>query len=226
MVLHDLNAAIGQDERTQKRQQDANDSPSHERALELLRLLAENRYVPVARLVARLGKISHKDQAAMVAYLRARKYATFEEPRIGRRNMLLAEVTEAGYGVLSMPVPTGNKGRGSITHRHYAHWICSHFARQGHQPMIEWIVPGTTHPADVAVNVDGCWCAFEITVTASENLTSHLEACFDRSNVVTNLTIITGTAKEAQAVREQLAAAPTYVAHADKVAFDVIEHYL
>jgi hypothetical protein len=63
-------------------------------------------------------------------------------------------------------------------------------------------------------------------VTARENLLSHLDACFERSNAVAKLTIITGTAKEAQAVREQLSAAPLYIKHADKVAFDVIEHYL
>ena len=63
-------------------------------------------------------------------------------------------------------------------------------------------------------------------MTASANLVSHLEACFERSNTVAKLTIITGTGKEAEALRQRLATAPVYVRHADKITFDVIEHYL
>jgi len=225
-VLHDLDAAVNEDEATWERQRASRESRQQQRALELLRLAANNRYVPVARLMERLGKINYKDQAAMVACLRTHKYAAFEEPRIGRRNMLLVQVTEAGYGVLSIPIPTGNKGRGSITHRHYAHWIASHFTRQGHQALIEWVVPGTSHPVDVAINRNGHWKVFEICVTASENLVHHLEACFQESNAVATLTIIAGTRKEIAALCKQLATVTVYVKHAAKIAFDVIENYL
>lgn len=225
-VLDDLKKTVKGSEAIQERQRTSHQPNHYTRALELLRLAATSSYVPVARLMEKLGKINHKDQAAMVAYLKANKYAIFEEPRIGRRNMLLIDVTEAGYSILSIPVPTGNKGRGSITHRHYVHWIASHFARQGHQASIEWVLPGTNHPVDLAVNVNGQWKMFEIIVTASENLTSHLQACFEESNISVTLTIIAGTRKQIASLHKRLAGVATYVKHAAEIKFDVIENYL
>ncbi len=222
-VLDDLKEAVKENEATQERQRI---SDQQGRALELLHLAVANPYVPVARLMEKLGKINHKDQAAMVAHLKANKYARFEEPRIGRRNMLLVEVTEAGYAILPLPAPTGNKGRGSITHRHYVHWIASHFARQGYQASIEWILPGTNHPVDLAVNLNGQWKVFEIVVTSSENVTSHLHACFEESDIPVTLTIIAGTRKQIGVLRERLAGVADYVKHAAEIKFDVIENYL
>ena len=225
-IINDLKAALEENEKTQRRLSAATSSDFEQLALRLLKQAAENRYTPVARLMDRLGKIVPKTQIALRRHLEDRKYAKFEEPRIGRTNMLLIEVTEKGYQKLGLPVPQGNKGRGGITHRHFANWIASYFQQQGQKAFIEWIVPCTNHPVDVAVNVEGKWHVIEIYVTSSDNLVSHIQACFVQSKEVARLTIVAGTQKELKVIKRNLQSIGMYIKYGASITFDAIQNYM
>jgi len=118
-----------------------------------------------------------------------RELAVFEEVRIGRRNVLLIEPTDAGYNRLNRK-PRNPAGRGGIAHRRYCRWVMMYLERQGLRPQIEAVVPGTSHPADVAYCVDGRWHVYEIVSTCDDNLIQHAEACLLQSSSVETLTIV------------------------------------
>ena len=225
-VLAALDAAVEEHTRTTERQRRTKKADSDDRSIKLLRLAAENPYVPVVRLFEMLGHIRFEAQKAIRTALEDAGLAAFEEPRIGRFNMLLTEVTDKGYRTLGLPVPPGNKGRGKISHRHFAHWIKFHFANMGYRVVLEWVVPGTNHPADVAVQLENGWHVFEICVTASANVLSHIEACFESPGLVRRVTVIAGTRKQLKELEKSIQAEWLFAIHADQVDFDVIENYL
>jgi hypothetical protein len=225
-VINDLKAALEENENTQRRLATATSSDFEQLALRLLKLAVENPYMPVARLMDRLGKIPPKTQIALRRHLEAKDYAKFEEPRIGRTDRLLIEASEKAYNELGLAIPQGNKGRGSITHRHFAHWIASYFEKQGHKTHIEWVVPGTNHPVDVAVNVEGKWYVIEICVTSDDNLVSHIQTCFEQSREVAELTIVTGTQKELKAIKRDLKSTGAYIKYGALITFKAIREYL
>jgi hypothetical protein len=225
-VLAALDAAVEEHRKTTERQRQTKKPDSDERPMKLLRLAAAKPYVPVVRLFEMLGSIRFDAQKAIRKLLEDAGLATFEEPRIGRTNMLLMEVTNKGYHTLGLPVPPGNKGRGKISHRTFAQWVKLHFEQMGHQVFLEWVVPGTSHPVDVAVQLEDGWHVFEICVTASDNVLSHIEACFASPGVVRRVTVITGTRKQLNELQKSIRAEWLFTTHADRVEFDVIENYL
>jgi len=225
-VIKDIKAVLEENDKTQRRLAAATSSDFEQLAIRLLKLAVENLYVPVARLMDRLGKIAPKTQIALRRHLEDREYAKFEEPRIGRADRLLIEVTEKGYSELGLPIPQGNKGRGSITHRHFARWIASFFAQQGNKAQIEWLVPGTNHPVDVAVHIEGKWHVIEICVTSDDNLVSHIKACFEQSKKVAKMTIVAGTQKDLKAIKRKLKAVGIYIKYGAQINFVPIEEYL
>ena len=224
-VLADLDALAGEHDKMQERQV-INQPKCQKQAMELLKLAVEQPNMPVARLMEKIGKIAPKIQIAMRTLLEDQGYAEFEEPRVGRKNMLLIEVTNEGYAALGVPIPQGKKGRGGITHRYYARAIQTHYRKLGHEAILEWVVPGTKHPVDVGANVNGHWEAIEILVTSDKNLISHIEACFEKASVVAKLVVIAGTRKELTALQKTLSSSNAYVTHSDKIVFDVIQNYL
>ena len=76
--------------------------------------------------------MKYKTQIAIRKDLEEKGYAKFEEARIGRSKRLLMEITTKGYEAIGLPVPHENKGRGGITHRHFANWIKLHFEKKGY----------------------------------------------------------------------------------------------
>jgi len=110
--------------------------------------------------------------------------------------------------------------------RHFAHWIKSHFEKLGHQAVLEWVIPGTTHPVDVAVQAGSSWEVFEICITASDNVASHIEACLAPPGVVKRVVIVTGTNTELKGLQKPIQPQLPFLTHTGQEAFDVIENYL
>jgi hypothetical protein len=225
-VLADLDAAVEEHTKAGKRQKDDTPAERTQYTLKLLRLRVENPYAPVARLFDAMGDLRFEAQVAIRETLENERLAAFEEVRIGRSNRLLMDVTDKGYGTLGLPVPEENKGRGTITHRHFAHWIKQHFEKQGHKAHIEWLVPGTNHPADVAVQLENGWEVFEVCVTCFDNLVSHMKACFEGSNAVAHLTIVVATRAQMNELKKSLRSDFVFTMYADRISFDVIQSYM
>ena len=123
-----------------------------ENASRLLRLYSIHVHTPVARLWEELGTPAPAVQAAARAELQDARLAEFEEQRVGRRNMLFMDLTEAGWAFAKAPPPK-RKGRGGIAHTHYCEFIRWVGERRGYKASTEMIIPGTNHPVDVAWQV-------------------------------------------------------------------------
>jgi len=225
-VLSFLDSIVQEYEKAEEREKEAKKSDLVEIAMKLLQLGAENPYVPVARLFERLGKIRFEAQKDIRQLLDNKKLAKFEEPRIGRFNMLLMDITDDGFKSLGLAIPDENKGRGSITHRHFAHWIKQFYENKGCKAYVEFALPKTNHPFDVAVQSKNHWQCFEICVTAFDNVVSHIKACFEKSKVVESLTFIVGTQKKLKELKKLVQQNLIFVSYADRIKFVVIEHYM
>jgi len=224
-VLAHLDAALKEHKKTMERQSPGRESRIEQLAMKLLRLAASNLYVPVARLFERLDLPKPKTQIAVRQYLEDKGYAKFDEPRIGRSNRLLIEIAPEGYKAMKLPVPNENKGRGGVAHRHFANWIRLYLEKQGHPAHLEWNVPGTNHPVDVAVLLNSEWNVFEICVT-SLDIVPHIKACFEHSDVVRGMTIITGTGTKLKEVKKAIRSDPTMMQYGARIRFEVIESYM
>jgi len=225
-VLSFLNAIVEEYKNTEERQDKAKKSDLDQLAMKLLQLGVENPYIPVARLFERLDKIRFQAQIDIRQLLDEKKLARFEETRIGRSNMLLIDITDDGFKSLGLPIPDGNKGRGGIAHRHFAQWIKQFYENKGNHVSLEYVLPNTNHPVDVAVQSQNHWRCFEICVTAFDNVVSHIKACFEESDVVECLTFIVGTQKKLKELKKLIQQNLIFVSYADKVKFDIIENYM
>ncbi len=140
--------------------------------------------------------------------------------------MLLMDITNKGFEALGLPLPYGNKGRGKTAHRHFAHWIKFHFEKKGHKVFLEWIVPGTNHPVDVAVQLQNAWSVFEICITSFDNAVSHIKACFEKPGVVDQLTLVVATKARLKELRKLVKSEFIFTVYADRIEFDVIADYV
>jgi len=225
-VLSFLATIVQEHKNAEDRQEKAKKSDSDQLPMKLLQLGAENPYVPVARLFKVIGKVRYEAQATIRKFLEDKEFANFEDPRIGRSNRLLMDITDDGYKALGLPIPEGNKGRGGIAHRFFAQWIKKFYENNGNKAYLEFVLPNTNHPVDVAVPFQNKWQVFEICVTAFDNVISHIKACFEESDVVESLTFIVGTQKKLKELKKLVQQNLIFVSYADKIKFDVIEHYM
>jgi hypothetical protein len=211
-----------------KRQTAGQKSALSPEAAKLLKLMTTYPYIPAARLFEQMGQLSFKRQRSIRKELEDRELANFEETRIGKTNVLLVEATEAGYAALALEIDrSGNRGRGTLTHRSYAHWIKWHFERQGFTATIEGIVLETTHPADVLVqSTSGRYLAVEICITSSDNLLSHIQACFEKSHGIDGMIVIASTKGIAQQLKQQIYDALALKAYVTKIEFETVEGYV
>jgi len=225
-VLADLDVAVEEYKNAKKRQADAKKTTLDEVAMDLLKLRAQNPYVPVARLFERLGKPRFQTQIDIRKLLEEKALAKFEEIRIGRSNMLLMDVTDEGYKASGFPAPTENKGRGSISHRHFAHWIKLYFEKKGCKAYLEWVIPGTNHPVDVAVQLENGWMYFEICVTSFDNALTHIKSCLENQDTVESLTFVVTTKTKLKELKKLIQSNLIFTSYVDKIKFDVIENYM
>ena len=136
------------------------------------------------------------------------------------------DITAAGFKALGLSIPNENKGRGGITHRHFAHWIKFQFEKKGYKAYLEWVITGTNHPVDVAVESNNGWEVFEICVTATDNLLSHIEACFEKSDIVENLTIMVPTKTRAKELKKLIRSNLMFARYDDRIKVDIMENYM
>jgi len=226
-VISALNDMVAEDKKAHRRIGSRSKAGLSQKVRMLLTLAVSHPYMPVARLFDRIDGLGFSGQKAVRKEIQDNKYAEFAEVRIGKTTMLLIEPKDTAYHLLGQEPPTGeNRGRGKLVHRSLAHWIKQYLAKQGRQAFLEWVVPGTNHPVDVAVEADELWDAYEVCVTASGNLTSHITACFEASQVVRKLFVVTTQAQIAKQLRQQVLAEVGLKPYISNIVFESIQNYI
>jgi len=122
-------------------------------------------YEPVYRLFQRMHKPSPATQQAAIKQLKAKKLAQFETVRL-------------------------KQGRGGITHRHFVAWIIASLNKKGYKASREWLVPGTSHQADVAFEHNGKVTAYEVVTHTRSNIIDHVKSCFVDSDSIHTLVFV------------------------------------
>lgn len=201
-------------------------SDIEELSLKLIELWVGVPYTPVARLFDKLGSIHHKTQFEIRESIEKKGWAECEEVRKGRSNILLMQPLSAGYKAVGISAPEENKGRGGVAHRHFAHWIKQYFEAKGYKVFLEWKVTGTNHPVDLMAEKDGHIFAYEICITAFDNLTSHLEACFEKSNAISKLTVVVSTKRKLRELKKEIKSNLLLARFEHLIELDVIENYM
>lgn len=196
-----------------------------ELALKLMILWTNQPYTPLVELYPILGNLHYTVQIKIREFIEKKQWANFTEVRVGRSNMLFMELEPAGYNALNLLMPQDNIGRGKSEHRHYAHIIKRFAESEGYNAYLEWKIPNTTHPVDVAVDKNGQIEVYEISITAN-NLASHTEACFEKSDAVKKLIIVVSTKRKLKELKKQLKNNLMLARYKDKIQLDIIENYM
>lgn len=187
-------------------------------AVAALEAWAADPWRPIARIWEQLGiEKATKAHELIFGELLELKFIELKEARIGRATNAFMEPTVAGWEFLKSTL-RGKRGRGGIVHCSIAHAICAIERRRGHDAEVEFVVPGTTHAADVGVQrVTGEIFLYEVVDEASDNLDHHLVAAFLASTAVTSVTIVTLQRKFQPALQKKLAADPLIAPLLDRV---------
>ena len=219
-----LDKLAAQHRSAQRRQSSKTKLPDNAR--KLLDLAAMYPYTPVPRLWDNVGPISAGAQGAARKALEKRNLAVFAKVRVSKHDVLLIELTEAGFALLGKD-PPGGSGRGSLPHRAFQHWLEQVGRNRGYKTACEWLVPPLrSHPVDCAWFVgEGVWI-FEIALHAVDNLGSHMRACFEDSDVVSRATIITPSKKLMQQSQDSIAQDLSLMRFADRISFESVAPYM
>ena len=68
--------------------------------------------------------------------------------------------------------------------------------------------------------------AYEICITAFDNLTSHVEACFEKSDTIKKLTIVVATKNKLKELKKQIKNDLMLARYKDEIQLDIIENYM
>ncbi len=195
-------------------------------AMQLLMLIGKYPYMPTIRLFERIGKIRYESQIAIREKLEKLGFIISEDFRIGRRNMNIVELTDKGRKYLKLEPEKGNQGRGSLLHRTIAHWIKWHHEKNSQKASLELVIPGTNHSVDVGVVENKLLDVYEISVTASDNLQDHIMACFEKSNSVSRMTIVTTSKSKGQEINRNLSSFLQGKAYIEKIVYESAEEFI
>ncbi len=220
-VQQALEARIAEHRRGQRRRANQEALGLSPEARDLLFKASLKPYWPVARLYEK--RPSPTTVKRIREELETGGYAAFEEPRVGSKNLLLIEVREAGWQLLGKP-PVALRGRGSITHKHFANWIRMVGEKRGHEAVCEWVVPSTQHPTDCAWHLGNQREAFEVIVDCAANVAAHVKACFAGSEV-TKLTIISPRKDKLAELRAGIMSERELVPFIERMSFEPISLY-
>lgn len=179
----------------------------------------------MARLIAKLGKVSASVRTAMRKELEGKKLIHSVEARLGSTNYWLAEPTEAGFALINKPV-TKNRGRGDLEHRSYAHWIAWAGERRGFTAYLERLAPGTNHPLDVIWETPDGLVGFEVAVSTESNILSHIRAALIESDALTSLTIVAPKKTDLNRIRRNVKRDESVASVLGRVSWEVVETYL
>lgn len=180
---------------------------------------------PVHRIFKRMNITSGSVRTTIQEELKKAELIQFVPLSVGRKSMVLFELTEAGWKYLNKTPPTG-LGRGKVEHRFMCHQIHRKGEQQKTQSHLEWTVPGTTHIADAAWKTPEGWIFFECIGSTYDNLIHHIQETFNSDAPVKELIIVTPTQKKLETVRRFLEGHLIYQTYASKITFQTIESYM
>lgn len=219
-----LDELIAQHQAQKARQAKASKKKLSAKAEEFLACAAEHPFTPVARLWKLVGGATSPKQLAVRRELLKGKYTIFKNVRIGSAEVALVSLTEEGWQYLEID-PLVLRGRGGIVHRHFAHWIAMVGRQRGYRSEVEFYLPDLNYATDAAWLVDGLWRVFEVGVTETRNLPSHLDACLCQSQSVSDVTIVTSQKSTSDEIRQQLSSHLLASPLLDRVRFESISVY-
>jgi len=193
----------------------------------LLAAAADHPWVPVAGLWRLLNDTTtpegRKKACAQLARL---NFADFEDLRVGKTSYRLILNQLSGWEYLGR-TPLKARGRGGVRHVHCAHWIAQWLRDHGFSPEVEFLVPGTTHHADVgARQPDGRWQVFEVVVDCEDNLSSHLHACLVESTVVSSVIIVAAQQKQLAQLKADIGGETLWQSRFPQIEFQSITKYM
>lgn len=194
-------------------------------ARDLLDLASVHLYLPVARLWERIDQASPPAQQKAREELQKAKLAEFQELRIGKRNVLLVELSQGGWKFLDKK-PPARVGRGSVAHRHFAYWLMLVGERRGLKAFREFELPDSGHAVDCVWQTEAGLHCFEVAITCTKNLASHVQACFASTEPVARVTIVAAQLTIIGRIRRALDAEPALDAVREHIAYDTIETYM
>jgi hypothetical protein len=173
-----------------------------------------------------IGNLSPATQLAVIRELERAALVLFVQTRIGKSNVKLKDITDKGWAFLDKPVP-GERGKGGIKHRHWAHWAYAWAVERGYeQCTIEPRVPGTTHFGDVGFRAGGILHIVQVIAHCDSNIIDHVRAALVESHSVDVLTFVTPLKSQWDDIRARILTDPQLAFCIDHVHFDVVETYL
>lgn len=178
---------------------------------------------PIARIWDTL-KINQPGKQDAIRKALSPTYAVIVDERFGSTKVGLLLPTPAGLALVGRQ-PLKHQGRGNIVHLHGAWWAYDWAVQQGYEARLEWLVPGTNHPADVGYCVNGRWHVIEIVVTCFDNLANAVRASLLASDAVETVTIVSILKNEHARVRSILAA-DDLAGVKDRVRLSTFTYYL
>jgi hypothetical protein len=104
-------------------------------------------------------------------------------------------------------------------------WIKSYYEKRGYKVFLEWIVPGTNHPVDVAATSESALEIFEISVSATDNLVTHVNI-FEKNPNIKKMTIVAGTKAELAEIKKLVKSNLLLSRFQDRIELNTIENYM
>jgi len=195
-------------------------------ARDLLDYASLQPYTPVARLYDLIGIPTPGVQASVRKELKNNGLAEFEEIRIGKRNVLLIELTKKGWKSIDKEPPK-RKGRGGIAHTHICQWLRMLGEKQGYLSKTEWPVPPhNSHSVDCSWIKGNKIEVFEVVVSCVKNLKNHLKACFIESDKINTVSIITPVKSTINTLSKDIEADPILIPFLSRINFMPAESLL
>ena len=225
-VQRALSEKIGEHKRLMARQSmpTKNSSRLGKVARSLLDYASLHPYEPLHRLIERMDNPSPATQQAVIKELKLKELAIFETVRLSHSSVRLMEITEKGWHFLGKQPP--KQGRGGIMHCHFVHWIIAARKKRGCKATSEWLVPGTQHAVDVAVEKNGEVAGYEVVTYTKSNIISHIKACFVDSNSIQALIIITAQKTICEQMRELVQADLMASSFSNRIEYQTIDTFL
>ena len=199
-------------------------SKLHDDAMATLQMAASMLYHPFLVVFRKLGITNSGYQDKICHYLEKEGLVVFEELEVWRLPKRLGYPTSKGFAEIGVPEPS-RTGRGSLSHRAMAHWIKWALEAESHAVYIEYILPGTSHPVDVADLYNNTIDAYEIILTCTGTIESHVTKCFADCTEVRSLTFIVPLKKMIPKIKKILSGTAVYDKYKSNITIQCINDF-
>jgi len=196
-------------------------------AKRFLELIAEHPWKTSARLWELMGEdVAPGKRKKTLQQLKDHGLIDFERVRSGRAHHTFLLITAKGWQALGKPPPK-IPGRGGVAHVNCVHIIARYLAARSARPIIEKLIPNTSHHADVAVQGrDGRWDVFEVVINCESNIVSHLQACFLHSALCGHVTLVACQRKHLKRLEEMIKAEPSLAPYHSRIKYETLDKYM